>query len=1521
MKKLILLAAMMSAAMVCSAEDALDVFLREDRVPLGSPVELGVWNGDLDACKALADKRGIPMVAVWSNRGCAHCEILERAFHSDAFRNWTKTCGMVLCFTCSDDPHGKSLQSETDQSRYKFFCKKSPSGTLKDFPFVRFYWYTNDGKTRVVDYNVKGDTVDRQQGIYMKSYDKAGNICIDYIMKTSGFGAYVPKPAYLGGVFDVPAVDASDANAQLQAEPATKTVCVPMKRDFGDACEQTLTIADAQANGGNELPVSWAEGETNKTVEIANFDTDWYKKGHEIVVTAKNGDGDVESQVTITCVDAQPNTAANPKWIGESFDFGEWTMDLDKAKEMVVKKSGEAFTLVLMAGSLWCPDCCKTDAHFLNLTDASGNNKFEAWAKKNNVALVEIDLPRLTDGTDMTPTLLNRTPGSGGFTPDEKGAKTQTSGMGYLTRKMVSDEEAAKILARNVGLAQKNTYEGGFHRPEDANAYRTGVPIFVLLRKNGSVAARLTRWASVSPTASDEKYFDDYLKRFDEMLLIARANETEIENNAATASNRLSLTANGGSEDATLSHVDQIDVFRLDGVNGNALQNVTVTGAATARVTVSLVTTNAAGKTETLASADGRLSDSISLTHLFDKAGSYFVEVRANAADDAFAVDSSVVSNFTAYTVSGSAVYVPQEDKAKASPPPGSDTVKVQLKMTDASGNRVVYRMTGLDAAACAGVLGQMEGAPAGFFTAKAEGIADVTLLRADGELEYQVWNSGAVGFSSTERTVEESVCDLEGVPLSIRLQRTDGKSGAISVTVSVDRASSTLDETRFWFGTEADKDAGVKFVELKWEDGDRTDKVVQLYVDDDLFHDGNATVVLNAVTDGGEAGDVEIAKGKGVFTLTVIEDDKQEPGKAFFTVTDPDFARKGVVYARETEGAKICATRIESYDGLVAGVLNSTVRGAKFTTENDRDLEKLSEVAPALVEQFPKYKEAQVLYWSSREGGEKWVRVSGIPAGKTAKVTFTPINMKTISASNAVTIVSVADDAPGFERSACDYSLTRYVECSERLAVTGLSPEVGAKDVSFGKISGTLPAGLKIGYNATAKAMTISGTPTAKAGVYESVYQVSEKRGGKVVKGLVANVRITITDATAEGPDGEPPLNPACAKSRTLKDIPLVDTMTKRLQGVLQITIPASGKVSAKMSGFGGTKTFAAPGWTDMGPDNDLRISALPARNDVNYMLSVYALAGGTVRVHVDGPQGTAFDGLVDGTVWKKDDGMTAAGESARPWKGYYTVVLEHKSVMSETEKGIAPTGSGYLLLKMNTTSAVNSGVFSVVGMLPNGTKFSGSTTLQKILDEGYLPIFKSSTKDLFSVCVRLEKDAFGDESKRQCVTQAKFGSDVIPDLKSSVTLVGYWQHKEPAKVRGNYNIDFTLFGSYYDPDDSLCSCFSGTEDSEVLKFYAGDAGVADVLVTAHAITSQDASKLKLSYARSTGVVSGTITDEGKSIQYSGVVVNGYICPECGAVGEKPLMGGSCYWGEGSPRRTFGDAVTINTGAESAKK
>lgn len=215
------------------------------------------------------------------------------------------------------------------------------------------------------------------------------------------------------------------------------------------------------------------------------------------------------------------------------------------ATNKVAAAVGDAYTLVSVQGSLWCPDCERTEANFLNLTNAAGENRFRAWAKARQIALVAADIPNY-NGPDVT----NRTRATL-FSREAYTAADGTgrSGRAYLSRKAISDAEAQAELERLHRLAVANTAQGGFHRPEDRNANRTGVPIFVLVRKDGTVAGRFTRFASVSPTEADRGNFDAYVRRIEELIDGARdaAETVTVVDTDAPCLERLAYDASRGA--------------------------------------------------------------------------------------------------------------------------------------------------------------------------------------------------------------------------------------------------------------------------------------------------------------------------------------------------------------------------------------------------------------------------------------------------------------------------------------------------------------------------------------------------------------------------------------------------------------------------------------------------------------------------------------------------------------------------------------------------------------------------------------------------------------------------------------------------------------------------------------------------------------------------------------------------------------------------------------------------------------
>ena len=130
---------------------------------------LGRTRSDLTQCIKWAEEYGIPLVAIWSNEGCSHCERLERAMTSDAFQVHARKSGLIICAIYNSDGKGSITKSDPEGTRggegYQWCWGKGNSKIYKSismFPFVRFYW-KKDGK-QIVDVLRMGDQVDGNTG-------------------------------------------------------------------------------------------------------------------------------------------------------------------------------------------------------------------------------------------------------------------------------------------------------------------------------------------------------------------------------------------------------------------------------------------------------------------------------------------------------------------------------------------------------------------------------------------------------------------------------------------------------------------------------------------------------------------------------------------------------------------------------------------------------------------------------------------------------------------------------------------------------------------------------------------------------------------------------------------------------------------------------------------------------------------------------------------------------------------------------------------------------------------------------------------------------------------------------------------------------------------------------------------------------------------------------------------------------------------------------------------------------------
>lgn len=612
----------------------------------------------LEKAKALAEAEHVPLVVVWSEEQCTHCNsfITQMNAAADDVASFLSTNRAVFTFfkadTADNDVPASTYKPKVVYDAYKFAT--STCGAQPAFPFFGFYFEKADGTV------AKGGT---PNGTGSRSWAGFQKLYLDWLAKND------IQLDYFGGEFAA----SGTTYDRYEAEESTKWVDVELTREAADAVSGvTNVLVSAWPDGTSSTNVvDWGEGETDRDVRV-EIPVGKFVSGEVVALSLYGQDGFLHATNAIHFV-CHENSNANPLWIGErtadALAFGEWTMDLDAATNKVAAFDGAAYTLVSVQGSQWCPDCGNVDRNFMDIEDGSGTNRLRKWAAENNVALVAIDIPNYNGPTIAnyaTPSLLSREafavaiararewPASGADPALTN--KMLRSGRAYLSRNMISGEAAEETRVRNHFLVSTNTPFGGYHRPEDTNKNRTGVPIFVLLRKDGSVAARMTRFANVSPMAAGREKWDDYIRRFDEMLEIASADAAEIENNDWTTT--AETLASGVPVEASVSHCDTADWYELAGVQAGSTVRLHLSGECANEVTLSITSIDGS-KSTTVKSARGLLGG-LSVDAVLPVGERWFAGVTCANTAEGFAVDTAD-STFARYTLEA-AVSPPEMD-------------------------------------------------------------------------------------------------------------------------------------------------------------------------------------------------------------------------------------------------------------------------------------------------------------------------------------------------------------------------------------------------------------------------------------------------------------------------------------------------------------------------------------------------------------------------------------------------------------------------------------------------------------------------------------------------------------------------------------------------------------------------------------------------------------------------------------------------------------------------------------------
>ena len=705
-KVLTAIMAAMFAGIVTVANAAVSVDIPHDT----TGVRPGYWTSDFEAAKALSDEKNIPLLSFWGYENCAHCmKMKSNGLTSDLFKSWVAKKPIILVYT-----------ETTDATRYnstpvKVFTRGSnPSG---DYPFMRCYWPKADGT--LVSSCFSGNS---------KQMPVTTGILAEQLVGTLDkfFGSWSPEPDYAGGYFMV----TNMPHARLEAVAGKTTyVSIPLYRTAKTAAKNKF-----QAGGAAQVDIDWAANVTNMTYRYAMPAN--AAAGTVIALKLLADDGTtVKSTSAINVVAEADASTENPKWIGESFDYGEWTMDYDAAK----KKDG--FVLAQFGGALWCPDCYAVDT-----TLFKKGSEFYTWAKRNNISLVVFDqgnsdskTPQGTGGAR----LLTYTEGKCYYLS----GYPAISGASYLSRKGLSATDAAVVNR----IAMTTKYTTAWKSP-DSTAVRMSNPEMVLV-KDDKVVARFNAYET-----SDRKSFDvdENMERLNALLVAAREDAGDANDFLKTATQTLAVE---GSAGGSLQINNPKKFYKLTNVPAGKV-TFTVSGYDARQAAVKPVLTVYDGNvTNVLGTGEG------SLTVTFANGSGKFLSVSYFTEKKKYGSNNSV-----SYQVGSSVTLVPSQYSASFKTTSGKVNVTVTAGTT--------YKLSGFDSYADFTANGD------GTYRAKKSGTVAMS-AKAGSTVTFQVWTPGTVSFGATTDTTMEA--DGSG---TITVNRTGGVAGKAVVSVSVDKGS-----------------------------------------------------------------------------------------------------------------------------------------------------------------------------------------------------------------------------------------------------------------------------------------------------------------------------------------------------------------------------------------------------------------------------------------------------------------------------------------------------------------------------------------------------------------------------------------------------------------------------------------------------------------------------------------------------------------------------------------------------------
>ena len=104
-------------------------------------VEPGVWTSDYNGAMSYAEANNIPMFVLWANKGCSHCDAVEKAMNTTLFLDWMDQHKMVMVFVESDS------KVKSDIMKWA----KAKKNSISAYPFAAVYWPKNSKGEMVLE--------------------------------------------------------------------------------------------------------------------------------------------------------------------------------------------------------------------------------------------------------------------------------------------------------------------------------------------------------------------------------------------------------------------------------------------------------------------------------------------------------------------------------------------------------------------------------------------------------------------------------------------------------------------------------------------------------------------------------------------------------------------------------------------------------------------------------------------------------------------------------------------------------------------------------------------------------------------------------------------------------------------------------------------------------------------------------------------------------------------------------------------------------------------------------------------------------------------------------------------------------------------------------------------------------------------------------------------------------------------------------------------------------------------------